>query len=89
MSKASEGGITTKGFRKCNEIKTASSELFIKLARSIYVHSLEYRIVKHCRLLVLLLIVGDSVSTGYICKGKFPISNSQLQSTRASYGQWR
>ena len=57
-----------RDLEKCDEIKTASSGLFINLKNilSISEHSFEYRIAKHCMSLVILLIVGESVSTGYI-----------------------
>ena len=62
-----------RDLEKRDEIKAASSELFIKLeiTLSIYVHSFELRIAKHCMSLIIFLIVGDSVSTGYIGRGKF------------------
>ena len=61
-----------RDLEKCDEINTASSELFIKLkiTLSISEHSFESRIVKHSMSLIIL-IVGDSVSRGYIGKGKF------------------
>ena len=58
---------------KLDEMKTASSELYIKLkiALSIDVHSFEWRIAKRCMSLIIFLIVEDSAWTGYIGKGKF------------------
>ena len=38
----------------------------LKITLSIYVHSFEWRIAKDCMSLTIFLIVGDSVSTGYI-----------------------
>ena len=83
MSKASGGRISSKSqmdLEKCYEIKTASSELFIKLKNtiSIYEHSLKYMIANHRLILIILLIIGDSVSTGYICIAKlnYPMARS-------------
>ena len=55
-------------FEKCGEIQTASSWLFIKLKNTLSIseHSFEWRVAKHCMSLIVLLIVGDCVSTGYI-----------------------
>ena len=53
---------------KCDDIKTASSELFIKLKNTLSIsdHSFELRIAKHCMSLIILLIVGDSVGDSVI-----------------------
>ena len=50
-----------RDLEKCDKIKTASSELLIKLKNTISLseYSFEWRIAKHCMSLIILLIAGD------------------------------
>ena len=76
ISKASRGGLCvkiSKGFRIMRSNKSSFSWAIYKTENYHFnlCHSFECWIAKHCMPLIIFLIVGDSVSTGYIGWGKF------------------